>query len=190
MISKYSIHFMIRQKSQTVLLPLFLVLMLFLPKQIFSQIKDSFTVYVFLLDECRICQEEAPELNKISDMAKESGIGFAGYFPNYSTTEQGMEKFRKKYKVKYPSQTDHQKTVAKQFQATVLPECVVYNESTKEVIYRGAVNNRFYAPGKRRSSITQNYLKDVIFAIQSGKTPTFQQTEPIGCFINYSENPF
>jgi peroxiredoxin len=190
MISKYPIHFTIRQKSQTVLLTLFLVVMLFLPKQISAQSKDSFTVYVFLLDECRICQEEAPELNKISDLAKESGIGFAGYFPNHSTTEQGMEKFSKKYKVRYMIQTDHEKTIAKQFQATVLPECVVYNESTKEIIYRGAVNNRFYAPGKRRSSITQNYLKDVIFAIQSGNTPSFQQTEPIGCFINYSENPF
>jgi hypothetical protein len=181
---------MIRKKSITVFLYLFLFVMLFLPDHMNAQSKDSFTVYVFLLDECRICQEEAPELNKISDLAKESGIGFAGYFPNHSTTEQGMEKFRKKYKVRYMTQTDHSKTIAKQFQATVLPECVVYNESKKEVIYRGAVNNRFYAPGKRRSSITQNYLKDVIFAIQSGKTPTFQQTEPIGCFINYSENPF
>jgi thiol-disulfide isomerase/thioredoxin len=181
---------MIRKKSITVFLYLLLFVILFLPDHVNAQSKDSFTVYVFLLDECRICQEEAPELNKIYENAKESGIGLIAYFPNYSTTEQGMEKFRKKYKVKYPIQTDHQKTAAKQFQATVLPECVVYNESTKEVIYRGAVNNRFYAPGKRRSSITQNYLKDVIFAIQSGKTPTFQQTEPIGCFINYSENPF
>ncbi|MBK6362125.1 MAG: redoxin domain-containing protein [Saprospiraceae bacterium] len=155
-----------------------------------AQSSDSFTVYVFLLDECRICQEVAPELNKIYTLTKENNIGFVGYFPNLSSNDAGIQKFRKKYKVQYTLSTDFEKEVAKRFAATTLPEVVMWNETKNELVYRGLINNLFYAPGKRRHKITQHYLKDAIFAVQGGKYPVTKTTDPIGCFINYSENPF
>lgn len=155
-----------------------------------SKENDSITIYVFLLDECRISQEVAPELNRLHDEAKKEGLGFIGLFPNYASTQEGIQRFVKKYHLSFPVQEDYQKKLAKKLGASIMPEVVVYNESQKQIIYKGLINNLFYAPGKRRHRITQHYLKDVIFAIQQGTTPTISQTEAIGCFINFSENPF
>jgi peroxiredoxin len=153
-----------------------------------SQSRDSFTVYVFLLDECRICQEISPELRKIADITRDQNIGMTGFFPNHATTEEGLKKFIKKYKINFQVKTDHDKKMAEKFSAAVLPEVVVWNETRQQVFYRGAVNNLFFAPGKRRHHISQNYLKDAIFAIQKGIKPEISVTEPVGCLINYSEN--
>lgn len=152
--------------------------------------KDSISIYIFLLDECRICQEVAPELNEIYKQAVDAGIGFVGYFPNIASNEAGIQKFAKKYKVKYTLATDYQKEKARLLGATIMPEVVVYNETQKQVVYKGLINNLFYAPGKRRHRITEHYLKDIIFAVHQGITPTISQTEAIGCFINFSENQF
>lgn len=154
----------------------------------FGQSYDSITMYVFLLDECRICQELAPELNEIYTLTKESGMGFVGFFPNFSSTESGIKKFVKKYRVQYPVQADYSKQQALRFAATILPEVVLWNETKSEVVYRGAVNNLFYAPGKRRHNVTEHYVKNAIFAILEGKYPIIRETEPLGCFINFTEN--
>jgi len=196
MITKYGyscypcIHFGFSVYNSLYSLKKFLVFILFvLPVfSAHSQGRDSFTVYVFLLDECRICQEISPELRKIADIAREQNIGMIGFFPNYATTEEGLKTFCKKYKVNFPAFIDHDKKVSKKFSATVLPEVVVWNETRQQVFYRGAVNNLFFAPGKERHNISQNYLRDAIFAIQNGNMPQITKTEPIGCFINYSEN--
>jgi peroxiredoxin len=152
--------------------------------------KDSITVYVFLLDECRICQEMAPHLNEIYEISHQKGMGFAGVFPNYSSSQKGIEKFRKKYKIKFPLVTDHWKILSKKYNATILPEVIIINETTNQIEYQGAVNNLYYAPGKRRHKITGHYVKDAIFALSENKKPEIVKTDPIGCFINYTENPF
>jgi len=152
--------------------------------------RDSITVYVFLLDECRISQEMAPELNKLYAQAKDAGLGYIGLFPNLASTQTGMNKFVKKYKIAFPISEDYQKTKARKLGATIMPEVVVYNEDQKTVLYRGLINNLYYAPGKRRHRVTEHYLKDVIFDLERGQTPGINHTEAIGCFINFSENPF
>ena len=60
---------------------------------------DSITVYLFLLDECRICQELAPEINAIHAEFAKKNIGFIGLFPNFASKQVGIDKFKKKYNI-------------------------------------------------------------------------------------------
>jgi hypothetical protein len=148
--------------------------------------KDSITVYIFLLDECRICQESAPELNVLyATYGRE--IGFLGLFPNFSSKKKGIDTFKNKYDIRFNTKTDYFKTLAHKFDATILPEVVVYNETSQKIIYRGAINDLYYSPGKRRQISNNNYLRDALMAIQLDKKPTINQTQPIGCFINFNE---
>ena len=149
--------------------------------------RDSITVYFFLLDECRICQELAPEMNMIyADYG--SQIGFLGLFPNFSSKTKGIQAFKNKYDVMFKTKTDYFKTMTNKFGATVLPEVVVYNENNQKVLYRGAINDLFYAPGKRRHFITKNYLRDALKTIAEGKLPAVSESQPIGCFINFNDS--
>ncbi|MBL0025574.1 MAG: hypothetical protein WBP08_09080 [Saprospiraceae bacterium] len=149
--------------------------------------RDSITVYLFLLDECRICQEQAPEINNIYEKYGQT-VGFLGLFPNFSSKKKGIESFKSKYGIKFSTKTDYFKTQVKKFEATVLPEVIVYNEDKEEIIYRGAINDLFYQPSKRRQVIRQNYLSDALQAAIIGEEPAIKATQPIGCFINFNDS--
>lgn len=149
--------------------------------------KDSITVYLFLLDECRICQEIAPEINEIYKTYHSEGIGFLGVFPNFASKPQGIKAFKDKYHMDIPTKTDYFKKLTQKFDATVLPEVIVYNETIKKIQYRGLINDLFYAPGKRRHHINKHYLKDALEAHIHQKPLPVKVTIPIGCYINFND---
>jgi thiol-disulfide isomerase/thioredoxin len=151
---------------------------------------DSITVYLFLLDECRICQELAPEINAIHKAYGQSNIGFLGLFPNFASKPAGIEKFKKKYNITLPTKTDYYKKMAKKFNAEILPTVVIYNETTQNIEYIGAINDLFYKPGKRKAKATKHFLRDALNAILIGKAPEIKLTQAIGCFINFNDNLF
>lgn len=149
--------------------------------------KDSISVYLFLLDECRICQELAPEMNTIYE-EYQSDIGFIGLFPNFSSKSDGIKKFKEKYQIKFNTRTDYFKKMTHKFEATILPEVIVYNETSKTIVYRGAINDLFYTPGKRRHFVQNHYLRDALKAISENKLPAIASTQPIGCYINFNDS--
>lgn len=148
--------------------------------------RDSITVYIFLLDECRISQEMTPELNSLYN---EFGInfGFIGIFPNFSSKKKAIEDFKSKYKIQFPTKTDYFKKLSNTFNATVLPEVIVLNETRNKIIYRGAINDLYYTQGKRRQIIRNQYLRDALFGLVNGVELKVKETQPIGCFINFND---
>lgn len=120
-------------------------------------------------------------------MAYGNEIGFIGLFPNFSSKKKGIEAFKEKYNIKFNTKTDYFKTQAQRFEATILPEVIVYNETQKYIIYRGAVNDLFITPGKRRQIVSKSYLRDALIASLNGKQPPVKQSQPIGCFINFND---
>ena len=151
-----------------------------------TQAKDSITVYLFLLDECRICQELSPEMNAIYEMFGDE-VGFIGLFPNFSSKKKGIDAFKEKYKIKFRTKTDYFKIQATKLNATILPEVVVYNENKKEILYRGSINDLFLSPGKRRQFVRNHYLRDALDNILKNQTPVVKETQPVGCFINFND---
>lgn len=149
---------------------------------------DSITVYLFLLDECRISQELAPEINAIHKEYATQNIGFLGLFPNFASKPEGIEKFKKKYQITIQTQNDYNKAYAHKFNAEILPTAVVYNETEQKIEYMGGINDLFYKPGKRKAQVTKHYLRDALNNILLGKTPEIKSTQAIGCFINFNEN--
>ncbi len=148
---------------------------------------DSITVYIFMLDECRICQETAPELNRIYNEFGQK-IGFLGLFPNFSSKPKGIQAFKNKYDIQFKTKTDYYKTLTKKFDASVLPEVVVYNETKNTILYRGAINDLFYSQGKRRHFVQHHYLHNALTAIIQGQLPVVKETKPTGCFINFNDS--
>lgn len=150
--------------------------------------KDSITVYLFLLDECRICQELAPEINTIYKEYEQKGIGFVGLFPNFASKASGIEKFKKKYHIEFQTKTDYYKKMSHKFNAEILPTVVVYNETLQKIEYIGAINDLYYKPGKRRHQANHHYLRDALQSLLAGNAPVIQSTQAIGCYINFNDN--
>jgi hypothetical protein len=162
------------------------VIVIILIKSLSMHARDSITVYLFLLDECRICQEMAPEINAIYE-AYGHEVGFIGLFPNFSSKKKEIDAFKEKYKIKFRTKTDYFKMQATKLNATILPEVIVYNENSKAILYRGAINDLFLSPGKRRQFVRNHYLRDAMDAILKNQKPVVKETQPVGCFINFND---
>ncbi len=150
--------------------------------------KDSFSVYIFMLDECKITQYYTPLLNELNKKYGNDNIEFVGLFPNFSSKKQNIEKFRVEHKIEYELKTDYFKSKSINFDVSVTPEVVVYNENTKKVIYKGRIDNAYYSVGRRRRVVTKNELSDVLEKIVKNQHIDYLETEAIGCFINFKDN--
>ena len=148
---------------------------------------DSLSLYIFLLDDCPICIQYSPTINSLH---KEYGeqISFVGYFPNFSSKQEKIDIFRNKYDIEYPLYTDYFKVQAKKYNAQVTPEVVLFNHTKGEIIYQGRIDNKFYKLGRRRNVVTEHNLKDAIENVLHDREIDQPFVEPIGCFINYSDN--
>ncbi|MFT4535237.1 MAG: peroxiredoxin [Saprospiraceae bacterium] len=148
---------------------------------------DSLTLYLFLLDDCPICLNYTTLLN---DLYTEYGsrISFLGYFPNFSSKPKKIDFFKKTYGIEFPLQTDYHKAQAKKWNAVVTPEVILYNNTTKKIIYQGRIDNKFVRLGKRRNIVTEHELINAIEQTLDSKEVLTPYAEPIGCFINYNDN--
>ena len=149
---------------------------------------DKIKVYIFLLDECKICHHYSLSLTELYNTYQSEQIEFIGLFPNFVSQPKEISKFKKNFKIPFPLKTDYYKSKATKFGVTVTPEVVVYNETKDEILYKGRIDNSFFKLGKQRSHTTKYELRDALQAISSGEEIAVKETQSVGCFINFNEN--
>ena len=148
----------------------------------FSQ-KDI-KVYIFMSEECVICQSYTPYLNELHDRYAGQGIDIIGMFPNFSSKKKKIEAFKEKYQIEYELKTDYLRSLTEQFQVRITPEVIVFDEIQASILYRGRIDNTYFRVGKRRRVTTTSELKDTLEAIIQNKEILITSTQPIGCIIN------
>jgi thiol-disulfide isomerase/thioredoxin len=147
--------------------------------------KDSYTVYIFMSEECPICRYYVHDINRLSNEYASEQINFIGVFPNFSSKKEKIEAFTKDYKLDIPTQTDYFKSLAKKLDAKLTPEVFVVNQDEK-VLYRGRIDNAYVSLGNRRRVVTNHDLEKFLLNLQKGDI-NYTQTESIGCYIHYSD---
>ncbi len=146
--------------------------------------RDSFTVYLFLLEDCKITQAYADKMQSIhAEYAKDS-IGFQGFFPNPISEDSSMQAFTQKYKIPFACTRTQAYARAKQLGVTVTPEVVVYNETRQKIVYQGRINNLYERVGQRRQVVTSHELEAALYCIRNSKPVPIPKTTAIGCFLN------
>jgi hypothetical protein len=149
---------------------------------------DSLTVYVFLHDECVISQYFTPELTRLFENYSSRKVGFVGYFPGASVTEERMMRFGEKYHLSFTLLEDHQKNWSRKFGVTITPEVAVWDHRTESLLYRGRIDDSYVRVGKRKLHPQHHDLEEVISSWLLMQNPTeMVQTQAIGCFINFTE---
>jgi thiol-disulfide isomerase/thioredoxin len=149
---------------------------------------DSISVYVFLHEDCPVSQYYTLQLNELNTDYTNEDIKFIGLFPNFSSKKEKIEAFRKKYNIEFELKTDYFKSLTKAMGATITPEAVIYNHTTKSILYSGRIDDSFYKVGRRKSVTTTSELKDALISIHNGKEITNIKTQAVGCFINFNDS--
>ena len=139
---------------------------------------------IFFLDpECPVSNAYMREIKSIHSEYSKKGVAFEAVFPVPTVKRQDIKQFLSKYQAAIPGYQDPGLQKVKRYQAAVMPEAVLVN-ANGEILYRGAIDNWYYALGKNRATATELYLRNAIEAVLNGETVLKSRTEAIGCLIN------
>jgi peroxiredoxin len=142
------------------------------------------TVYIFLSESCPICQSVTIELKKLHQQFGPLQVEFIGLFPDGILSDaQTRAAFGKKYGLSFPMQLDSGQLFTRRFHAEITPEVVVVNNETETILYRGKVDNSFASLGRRRTVVTEHYLRNALESWMAGKKILLSETQPVGCII-------
>lgn len=144
--------------------------------------QKSVTVYVFVAEECPVCNYISKSLKKTSEDYKEK-VEFVAVFPQKMSSYKTSSLFKKKYDLNnYKILLDHDLTLTKKYDATVTPEVVVVDKKGN-VMYQGRINNSYAAPGRMRHGRVTEDLDLALQNIIQGLSIPKPWPEPIGCYI-------
>ncbi|WP_152762738.1 thioredoxin fold domain-containing protein [Salmonirosea aquatica] len=153
------------------------------PKAAGPVLENQYTVWVFLDPECPICQSYTRTLRTLHAQYASEEVVFRGIYDSPVIKKREIKRFHQAYDLPFAGEIDHDYALAKRWGATVTPEVVV-TDARGEVLYRGAIDNWYYALGKNRPEPTEHYLQDALVAIK-GRYPILKkQTEAVGCLMN------
>ena len=142
------------------------------------------TVYIFLSETCPICQSVTTELKKLHQQFGPLQVEFIGLFPDGILSDsQTRVDFGKKYGLSFSLLADSGQLVTRKFNAEITPEVVVVNNETETILYRGKVDNSFASLGRRRTVVTEHYLRKALESWIAGKKILPSKTQPVGCII-------
>ncbi len=145
------------------------------------------TVFVFVNPECPITQHYMPLLDTLQARYRSAGVAVYGIFPPSAYKEDELKQFRTTYQATFPLLVDTRKgKCVRWLQATTTPE-VFLLDSTGRIRYQGAIDNRFYALGKRRTQVTEHYLADALEAVLHKTDIKIRQTKALGCLIELTK---
>ena len=145
-------------------------------------IKNTASVFIFLLPDCPACESYSLPLNKLQEKYKASGIRFYGVFPGQYNTIEEMKNFQSRYHINFLLMTDPEKKLVSSLGAKVAPEAFVVNSEAK-VIYRGRIDDWMYAVGKKKPVVTSRELQDALNALVNHVPVKVSETKAIGCII-------
>lgn len=138
-------------------------------------------VLLFLAPLCPICQNMSFDLRQIEADFGEAPIEFIGLFPNASTTEDQIRVFKETYGLEMDMALDTANW-AEALGARWTPEVFVLDASDA-VVYRGRINDRYFAPGKRRPKTRKRDLDAALRSCLSGDAVKVPVTDAVGCPI-------
>lgn len=143
---------------------------------------QSATVFLFQSTDCPLCQKYTLPLKEIAAIYSPKNIKiYAVFLPEYDSVSE-IKKYLHKYELPFDALIDHNRVLTRLLRASVTPEVVVI-DSCYQKIYQGAIDNWYYALGKRRTLVTQRYLSDVLDAMCRQELPKITCTKAVGCFI-------
>ena len=138
-------------------------------------------VLLFLAPLCPICQNMSFDLRQIEADFGDAPIEFIGLFPNASTTEDQIRVFKETYGLEMDMALDTANW-AEALGARWTPEVFVLDASDA-VVYRGRINDRYFAPGKRRPKTRKRDLDAALRSCLSGDAVKVPVTDAVGCPI-------
>jgi peroxiredoxin len=144
------------------------------------------TVFFFVLSDCPIANSYAPEINRlVADYTARGVRSYVVYVEDDLSTTAARQ-HAQDHEFKFPALLDPKHRLVKFAQVTVSPEVAVLAPDNT-VLYRGRIDDRAAAFGKRRVTPSKRDLRLALDAILDGKPVATPITKAVGCYIPTNE---
>ena len=140
------------------------------------------TVLFFVMAECPIANSFAPEINRIVAAYGERGVRSYLVYVEDDLSAEAARKHAREHEFKLPALLDPEHRLVKFTQVTVSPEVAVLGPDNAP-LYRGRIDDRASAFGKRRVTPSRRDLRSALDEILEGKPVTTPVTKAIGCYL-------
>ena len=141
----------------------------------------AWKVILFLAPLCPICQNMTLEMRMLEAEFADAPVEFVGVFPNASTQADQVLAFGQTYGLGMPLTVDTANWAGR-LDARWTPEVFVLDDRDS-VVYRGRLNDRYFAPGKRRNRARNRDLRQALLELLDGRTVSTPVTDAVGCPI-------
>lgn len=157
-------------------------ILVFLAMSSYSAAQKAWHVYVFMAEDCPVCNYMGKPLSVIATKYQDQ-VDFHAVFPFKNSNYKTSQLFKEQYgMLSFETLLDKDHRITKQLGASVTPE-VVITDNAGEVYYRGRINSAYYAPGKMKHSAIKNDLDEALTVLLSGGTVPKPWPTPVGCYI-------
>lgn len=140
------------------------------------------TVLLFVTHDCPISNQYAPEINRIVGKYASKGVGFFVVYVESGLSRTQARAHANAFGYACPALLDPRHALVKYAGASVTPEVAVYGQNGARV-YRGRIDDRYLALGRRREQVTTHDLRTVLDATLAGRPVPAPTTKAIGCFM-------
>jgi len=143
--------------------------------------KPFLRVILFLAPLCPICQNMTHEMRLLEKEFAGAPVEFVGVFPNPSTSPEQIAEFGETYGLTMRLVADTGDWAGR-LAARWTPEAFVLDQQDS-VVYRGRLNDRYFAPGKRRPRTRNRDLRTALKDVLEGRPVSTPVTDAVGCPI-------
>lgn len=140
-------------------------------------------IVIFSCNTCPFVLAWENRYNAINTWAKSNKVGLAVLNSNHLKRDgddslEAMKKHANEKGYQFPYLLDKESLIANAVGAQTTPHVFVFDKDFK-LVYKGAIDDNF----KDASAVQQNYLKDAVQSLSSGKNLKVTETKPVGCGI-------
>lgn len=153
-----------------------------------SRYNDSKAIVLWVQGNgCPIVRNALTDFNEIVSDYKDKGITFFMLNSNTQDNRSNTSKEASDFSFPVPVLMDQQQLIADALNVTITSEAIVLHPTTREVLYRGPLNNRLdYEVQKDGPS--EFFLRTALDAILSGRQPASKTAMTRGCTVTRLSN--
>jgi hypothetical protein len=138
----------------------------------------------FISDECPISNAFGREIARICADYQSKGVGCDLVYVDPAISDAQARNHAQEYgHGDYPKIVDRRHELVKATGVTVTPEAVVVNREG-QVVYRGRIDDSFFALGQPRRPVKDADLRNALDAVVTGKPVEKPETTALGCYIS------
>lgn len=152
------------------------------PHQPLADAGQKATVFFFVLHDCPLANNCAPEINRIVADYRARGVRSFLVYVEDDLSPKAARRHAKEYAFTCPALLDRGQKLARFTNAARSPEVAVLG-SDNAMLYRGRIDDRLIAFGKQRVIPTRRDLRDALDALLEGKPVPNPLTQAVGCYL-------